>query len=108
VDDVLALVEPEAVAPRAEARQRPDGRGGTFGSHTSMVDPRRVVRVHSSTGSVFIGLLIAAAAGTAVWFHADRHRVPHASAWASFVFLMLILGLPAYALHVRRLRRRRS
>jgi hypothetical protein len=108
VDDVLALVEPEAAAARVEPRQRPDGRRGTVGRPLSMVDPRRLVRVGSSTTSVFIGLLIAAAAGTAVWFHADRHRVPHPSLWASFVFLLLIVGLPAYALRVRSLRRRRG
>ncbi|HVU78524.1 MAG TPA: hypothetical protein VHC67_13155 [Gaiellaceae bacterium] len=53
-----------------------------------------------------VAFVVAGAAGTAVFFHADRHRVPHPSAWASFVFLALILGLPSYVLYVRRLRRR--
>jgi len=51
--------------------------------------------------------LLGAAAGTAVFFHAERNRIKHPSAWASFVFLFLIVGLPAYALHVRRVRRAR-
>lgn len=52
-----------------------------------------------------VAFLFAAAAGTAVFFHAERHRIRHPSAWASFVFLFLIVGLPSYALHVRRVRR---
>lgn len=51
--------------------------------------------------------VLGAIAGTAVFFHAERNRIKHPSAWASFVFLFLIVGLPAYALHVRRVRRRR-
>jgi hypothetical protein len=51
--------------------------------------------------------LAGALAGTAVFFHAERHKIKHPSAWASFVFLFLIVGLPAYALHVRRVRRKR-
>ena len=54
-----------------------------------------------------LAFLLAAAAGTAVFFHAERHKVRHPSAWASFVFLFLIVGLPSYLFHVRRLRRRR-
>jgi len=61
----------------------------------------------SPTNAQFaVALVIAAAAGTAVFFHADRHRFKHPSAWASFVFLFLIVGLPAYLIHVRRLKRR--
>lgn len=60
-----------------------------------------------STGQFLVAFAAAAAAGTAVFFHAERHKVRHPSAWASFVFLFLIVGLPAYVLHVRRLRRRR-
>jgi len=52
-----------------------------------------------------VAFAIAAAAGTAVFFHAERHRIRHPSLWASFVFLFLIIGLPAYALYVRRVRR---
>ena len=53
-----------------------------------------------------IALLIAASVGTAVWFHADRNKIKHPSAWASLVFLFLIIALPAYLIYVRRLRRR--
>jgi Flp pilus assembly protein TadB len=59
-----------------------------------------------SSADFLFAFLLAAAAGTAVFFHAERNRVPHPSAWASFVFLLLIVGLPSYVLHVRRLRRR--
>jgi hypothetical protein len=52
--------------------------------------------------------VLAAAAGTGVFFHAERHKVPHPSAWASFVFLFLIVGLPSYLLRVRRLRKHRG
>jgi hypothetical protein len=55
-----------------------------------------------------IGYVLGAAAGTAVFFHAERHKVPHPSAWASFVFLFLIAGLPSYLLRVRRLRKQRG
>lgn len=66
----------------------------------------RVVARISSPDFLF-AFLVAAAAGTAVFFHAERNRIRHPSAWASFVFLLLIIGLPSYALHVRRVRRRR-
>ena len=58
-------------------------------------------------GQFLLAFAIAAAAGTAVFFHAEKRNVKHPSAWASFVFLFLIVGLPAYAIHVRRLRRPR-
>jgi hypothetical protein len=60
--------------------------------------------VDSQGASVLVAVLVDAGIGTAVFFHADRRRDPHPSAWASFVFLFLILGLPAYVLHVRRRR----
>jgi uncharacterized membrane protein YhaH (DUF805 family) len=58
-------------------------------------------------GQFLFAFLVAAAAGTAVFFHAERHKIRHPSAWASFVFLLLIVGLPSYALHVRRVQKRR-
>jgi len=64
--------------------------------------------VNASPYQFLVAILIAAGAGTAVFFHAERHRIKHPSAWASFVFLFLIVGLPSYALHVRRVNRRRS
>jgi ABC-type dipeptide/oligopeptide/nickel transport system permease subunit len=60
-----------------------------------------------SSPQFLLAFLIAAAAGTAVFFHAERHRIRHPSAWASFVFLFLIVGLPSYALYVRRVRTER-
>jgi uncharacterized membrane protein YdjX (TVP38/TMEM64 family) len=54
-----------------------------------------------------VAFLLGAAVGTAVFFHAERNRIKHPSAWASFVFLFMIVGLPAYALHVRRVKRQR-
>jgi hypothetical protein len=60
-----------------------------------------------TTAQFLVAFVIAATAGTIVFFHAERSRIKHPSAWASFVFLFLIVGLPAYALHVRRVRRRR-
>jgi hypothetical protein len=67
----------------------------------------RVV-VTASSFEFLVALILAAAAGTTVWFHAERNRIRHPSAWASFVFLFLLAGLPSYALHVRRVRRRRN
>jgi len=43
-----------------------------------------------------------------VFFHAERNQIKHPSAWATFVFALLLFGLPAYVLHVRRVRARRS
>jgi high-affinity Fe2+/Pb2+ permease len=53
-----------------------------------------------------IAFAIAAGVGTLVFFHADRNGIRHPSAWAGFVFLFLIVGLPSYLVHVRRVRRR--
>jgi hypothetical protein len=60
-----------------------------------------------SSGQFLAAFALAAAAGTATFFHAERNRIRHASAWASFVFLFLIVGLPTYLVHVRRVRRNR-
>jgi hypothetical protein len=61
-----------------------------------------------SSAQFLVAILGAAAAGTGVFFHAERNRIKHPSAWASFVFLFLIIGLPAYLLKVRRVRRARG
>lgn len=66
----------------------------------------RVARV--SPAGFLLAFLIGAAAGTGVFFHAERNKIRHPSAWASFVFLFLLFGLPTYALHVRRVRQRRG
>ena len=60
-----------------------------------------------TTAQFLLAFLVAAAVGTAVFFHAERNKIRHPSAWASFVFLFLIVGLPSYAFQVRRVRRRR-
>ena len=65
--------------------------------------------MHGFTNGQFAAaFLLGAVAGTAVWFHADRNRIPHPSAWAAFVFLFLLVGAPTYAWQVRRVRRRRA
>jgi hypothetical protein len=43
-----------------------------------------------------------------VFLHANKHGSRHATAWGIGVFLALIVFLPAYWLHARRVRRRRS
>jgi Flp pilus assembly protein TadB len=60
-----------------------------------------------SSAQFLVAFAIAATAGTVVFFHADRNRIGHPSAWAAFVFLFLIVGLPTYLLHARRVRRGR-
>ncbi len=61
-----------------------------------------------STAEFLAAFAFAAAAGTAVFFHAERNKIKHPSAWASAVFLFLAVGLPLYLLHVRRVRRDRA
>jgi hypothetical protein len=61
-----------------------------------------------TSAQFLVAFLLAAGAGTAVFFHAERHRVSHPSAWASFVFLFLLVGLPCYLLRVRSLRKQRG
>jgi hypothetical protein len=61
-----------------------------------------------SPAQFLIAFAIAATAGTLVFFHAERNQIRHPSAWAGFVFLFLIVGLPTYLVHVRRIRTGRS
>jgi len=61
----------------------------------------------ASTGQFLVAFVVAGAAGTLVFFHAERNRIRHPSVWAGFVFLFLIVGLPAYVIHVRRVRGKR-
>jgi 4-amino-4-deoxy-L-arabinose transferase-like glycosyltransferase len=64
--------------------------------------------MHQPTSAQFlVAFVIAAGAGTAVFFHAERNRIKHPSWWASGVFLFLAIALPLYALQVRRVRRAR-
>jgi hypothetical protein len=46
----------------------------------------------------------AGGAATAVFLHAERHSVGHATAWGIGVFLVLGLALPLYIIHYRRQR----
>jgi 4-amino-4-deoxy-L-arabinose transferase-like glycosyltransferase len=55
-----------------------------------------------------VAFVVDAAVGTYVFFHAERNQIKRPSVWASFVFLLLIIGLPCYVLHVRRVKRKRS
>jgi hypothetical protein len=59
-----------------------------------------------TTAQFLLAFAIAAAAGTFVFFHAERNGIRHPSLWASLVFLFLVVALPAYIVHVRRRRRR--
>jgi len=61
-----------------------------------------------STAEFLVAFVLAACAGTAVFFHAERNQIRHPSGWASAVFLFLVFALPLYVLHVRRVRRARS
>lgn len=61
-----------------------------------------------TTVEFLVAFVIAAGAGTAVFFHAERNRIRHPSAWASAVFLFLAIALPLYVVHVRRVRRSRG
>ena len=63
---------------------------------------------HPSTVEFLVAFVIAAGAGTAVFFHAERNEIRRPSAWASAVFLFLAIALPLYLLHVRRVRRARG
>jgi hypothetical protein len=47
---------------------------------------------------------LAGGAATAVFLHANRHSVAHATAWGIGVFLVLGLALPLYFIHYRRQR----
>ena len=71
-------------------------------------DGRYRACVSSTAAQSLIAILIAAAVGSAVFFHAERNQVRHPSAWASFVFLFMIIGLPLYVRHARRVRRSRA
>jgi 4-amino-4-deoxy-L-arabinose transferase-like glycosyltransferase len=65
--------------------------------------------MHPLTTPEFLAaFVLAAGVGTAVFFHAERNKIKHPSAWASVVFLFLAVGLPLYLLHVRRVRRDRA
>jgi hypothetical protein len=61
-----------------------------------------------SPAEFLVAFALAAGVGTLVFFHAERNQIRHPSAWAGFVFLFLIVGLPSYLVYVRRARRGRT
>lgn len=61
-----------------------------------------------STGEFLAAWAIDTAAAIAVFLHANKHGSKHATAWGVGVFLLLIVFLPAYLLHARRVRRQRG
>ncbi len=55
-------------------------------------------------GQLLVAWALASAAAIAVFLHANRHGVQHATAWGIGVFLVLALALPLYVIHYRRQR----
>ena len=63
---------------------------------------------HTSTAQFLVGFLIAAVAGGAVFINADKNGINRPLAWAVGVWLFLIVALPLYVFHLRRVRRTRG
>ena len=59
-----------------------------------------------TTGQFLVAWASAGAASIAVFLHANRKGMPHATAWGVGVFLVLGLALPLYVISY--LRRKRS
>jgi len=59
-----------------------------------------------TTAQFLVAWAFAGAASIAVFLHANRKGVPHATAWGVGVFLVLGLALPLYVISY--LRRKRS
>jgi Flp pilus assembly protein TadB len=57
---------------------------------------------------ILLAWALAGGAAIAVFLHANRHSVAHATAWGIGVFLVLGLALPLYVFHYRRQRGRGS
>jgi hypothetical protein len=55
-----------------------------------------------TTAQFLVAWALAGGAAIAVFLHANRHRVAHATAWGIGVFLVLGLALPLYVIHYRR------
>ncbi len=60
-----------------------------------------------SFGQFVVGVLLAAALSTWVYWHASRHGSRHATAWGVGTFLVVGLFLPLYLIHYYLARRRR-
>ena len=58
--------------------------------------------VELTLAQLLIAWALAAAAAIAVYLHANRHGVRHATAWSAGVFLALVIALPLYVIHYRR------
>jgi hypothetical protein len=58
--------------------------------------------VQLTTPEFLVAWTLAAAAAIAVYLHANRHNVGHATAWGVGVFLVLLVALPLYVIHYRR------
>jgi hypothetical protein len=61
-----------------------------------------------STADFLIAWAVDTTAAVAVFLHANRRGSRRATAWGIGVFLALIVFLPAYLVHGRMLRRRKS
>ena len=57
-----------------------------------------------TTAQFLVAWALAGGAAIAVFLHANRKGVPHATAWGVGVFLVLGLALPLYVIHYRRQR----
>jgi hypothetical protein len=64
----------------------------------------QLLAVQLSTPAFLVAWVLAGAAAIAVFLHANRHGVGHATAWGIGVFLILGLALPLYVLYYRRQR----
>jgi hypothetical protein len=57
-----------------------------------------------TTPEFLVAWALAGGAAIAVFLHANRHRVAHATAWGIGVFLVLGLALPIYVIYYLRQR----
>jgi hypothetical protein len=60
--------------------------------------------VDLTTPQFLVAWALAGAAAIAVFLHANRNGVRHATAWGAGVFLALAIALPLYVIHYRRQR----
>jgi hypothetical protein len=55
-----------------------------------------------TTPAFLVAWALAGGAAIAVFLHANRHGIRHATAWGAGVFLALAIALPLYVIHYRR------